>query len=148
MGKIEDKLAKLGHALPAPSPPGKLEACVRVGNLVYTSGVGSTTIGKLGRDLDAEKGYKAAQDCCLKLLANLKSEIGDLDKIRKIVKLLSMVNSTLDFIDQPAVAHGCTDLLIELFGEQAGKHCRSAVGMASLPGGCAVEIEMIAEVTA
>lgn len=146
MGKIENKLAAMKLMLPEASPPGKLEACVRVGNLVYTSGVGSAIRGKLGLDTDTEKGYEAARDCCLKLLANLKAEIGDLDKVRKIVKLLSMVNSTQDFTDQPAVAHGCTDLLIEIFGESVGKHCRSAVGLASLPGGCAVEIEMIVEV--
>jgi len=147
MDNVETKLKKQGYTLPAPWPPGKLERGVRIDNLVFTSGAGSQIQGKLGDNLDIESGYKAARECCLQLLANLKTTIGDLDKVVRIVKLLCMVNSTPDFTDQPAVANGCTDLLIELFGENAGKHARSAVGMASLPGGIAVEIEMIVEVS-
>ena len=147
MKNIETKLNELGYTLPAPWPPGKLERGVRVGNLVFTSGAGSQIQGKLGDNLDTESGYKAARECGLQLLANLKTVIGDLDNVVRIVKLLCMVNSAPDFTDQPAVANGCTDLLIELFGEKAGKHARSAVGMASLPGGIAVEIEMIVEVS-
>ena len=146
MGKIESKLESMGLKLPEPWPEGKLERCVRVGELVFTSGAAPQVRGKLGRDLDTQAGYNAAREVCLQLLANIKAELGDLDKIRKVVKLLGMVNSAPDFVDQPAVIHGCTDLLIALFGETAGKHARSAVGMASLPGGCAVEIEMIVAV--
>jgi len=146
VGKVEEKLNELGHSLPPVWPSAILELGVRVGNLVFTSGVGSETRGKLGRDLDVDQGYIAARECALQLLANLKAVIGDLDKVTKFVKLLSMVNSAPDFEDQPAVANGCTDLLIELYGEKVGRHARSAVGMGALPGGRAVEIEMIVEV--
>jgi enamine deaminase RidA (YjgF/YER057c/UK114 family) len=147
MGKITAKLSSMGLALPEPSPKGKLEQAVRAGSLVFTSGVGSSIKGKLGAGLDVARGREAARECALRLLANLQVEIGDLDKVKKVVKLLAMINSAADFVEQPAVAHGCTDLLVELYGEAAGKHARSAVGMASLPGGCAVEIEMIVEVS-
>lgn len=145
MGKIEEKLAKLGYTLPPAWGPGKLKNAVRVGNIVWTSGAGSEIRGKLGRDLTVEQGYAAARECCLQLLANLKGLIGDLDNVKQIVKLLAMVNSAPDFGDQPSVAHGCTDLLIQLYGEENGKHARSAVGMGALPGNRAVEIEMIVE---
>jgi enamine deaminase RidA (YjgF/YER057c/UK114 family) len=147
MSKIETKLKELGCTLPEPWAPEKLEGGVRVGNFVFTSGTGTQIKGKLGANLDIETGYRAARECGLQLLANLKSIIGDLDKVAKIVKLLCMVNSAPDFVDQPAVANGCTDLFIEVFGENVGKHARSAVGMASLPGGMAIEIEMIVEVS-
>jgi len=146
MTKVEEKLKELGYSLPAVWPPGKLELGVQVGNLVFTSGAGSEIRGKLGRDLSVDDGYKAARECGLQLLANLKSITGDLDKVTRVVKLLSMVNSAPDFGDQPAVANGCTDLLIELYGEKVGKHARSAVGMGALPGNRAVEIEMIVKI--
>jgi len=146
VGKMEEKLAKLGYRLPPAWQPGKLELGVRVGNLVFMSGAGSEMRGKLGRDLTVEQGYTAARQCALQLLANLKAIIGDLDNVERFVKLLSMVNSAPDFGDQPSVAHGCTDLIIELYGEKAGKHARAAVGMGALPGGRAVEIEMIVQV--
>jgi len=146
MTKAEEKLKELGYSLPAVWPPGKLELGVQVGNLVFTSGAGSQIRGKLGRDLSVDDGYKAARECGLQLLSNLKSIIGDLDKVTRVVKLLCMVNSAPDFGDQPAVAHGCTDLLIELYGEKVGKHARSAVGMGALPGNRAVEIEMIVKI--
>jgi len=145
MSRVEERLAELGHTLPEVWPPGKLELGVRVGNLVFLSGAGSATLGTLGRDLGIEEGYRAAQESCLQLLANLKAVVGDLDKVVRIVKLLGMVNSAPDFGDQPSVVHGCTDLLIEVFGDK-GRHGRSAVGMSALPAGCAVEIEMIVEV--
>ena len=146
MGKVRAKLAAMGLSLPEPWPIRKLERAVRTGNLVFTSGAGSKIRGKLGAGLDIRTGCEAARECGLQLLANLEAEIGDLDNVRRVVKLLAMVNSAPDFGDQPAVANGCTDLLIELYGEAAGKHARSAVGMAALPNGCAVEIEMIVEV--
>ena len=146
MSQVEEKLAELGHTLPEAWPPGKLDLGVPTGNLIFLSGAGSEIRGTLGRDLGVEEGYRAAQECCLQLLANLKEVIGDLDKVTRIVKLLGMVSSTPDFVDQPDVVHGCTDMLIEVFGEK-GRHGRSAVGMASLPGGRAVEIEMIVEVS-
>ncbi len=146
MGRVEEKLAQLGYKLPpAWSGPSKLKNATRIGNIVWTSGAGSPTRGKLGRDLTVEQGYAAARECALQLLANLKGYIGDLDNVKQVVKLLAMVNSAPDFGEQPAVAHGCTDLLIQLYGEENGKHARSAVGMGALPNGCAVEIEMIVE---
>lgn len=145
MGKIEDKLKELGHSLPLVGPSTTLEPGVQVGSLVFTSGVGSEMRGKLGCDLSAQDGYKAAQECGLQLLVNLKGIIGDLDKVTKVVKLLSLINSAADFEDHPTVANGCTDLLVELFGEKVGKHARSAVGVSALPGGRAVEIEMVVQ---
>jgi enamine deaminase RidA (YjgF/YER057c/UK114 family) len=147
MSNVESKLKEAGFTLPAPWPPGKLERAVQVGSLVFTSGAGSIIKGKVGEDLDIEQGYTAARECCLQLLANLKSVIGSLDNVVRVVKLLCMVNSAPGFVEQPAVANGCTDLLIELYGEKQGKHARSAVGMSSLPGGIAVEVEMIVEVS-
>ena len=146
MTNVEENLKELGYSLPAVWPPGKLELGVQVGNLVFTSGAGSEMRGKLGRDLSVDDGYKAARGCGLQLLANLRGIIGDLDKVMRVVKLLCMVNSAPDFGDQPAVAHGCTDLLVELYGEKVGKHARSAVGMSALPSNSAVEIEMIVQI--
>jgi len=154
LSKVEDKLKEMGLTLPsAPTPGGNYVPAVRTGNLVFLSGVvprrpdGNLFTGKVGKDLTIEEGYEAAKICALNLLANLKNEIGDLDKLVQVVKLLGMVNADLDFTQPPAVINGCSDLLVELFGDR-GKHARSAVGMATLPAGVAVEIEMIAEVSA
>ena len=147
MGKTEDRLKELGYSLPPVGPPGKLELGVVYKDLYYSSGVGSGSYkGKLGSDLTVEQGYEAARLCCLQLLANMKAVIGDLGKVVRFVKLLSTVNSAPDFGEQPQVANGCTDLLIELYGEKAGRHARSAIGMGALPGNCAVEIEMIVQI--
>jgi len=155
MGRIDDMLKEMGLSLPAPAlrrPENPLASAVRVGNLVWLSGHGPAPSadgksyhGKVGRDLSVEEGYAAARQCALALLGSLKAEIGDLDQVKRIVKLLSMVNATDDFTQHPQVAHGCSDLLVKLWGDN-GKHTRSAVGMASLPGGIPVEIEMIVEV--
>jgi enamine deaminase RidA (YjgF/YER057c/UK114 family) len=128
---------------------------VRVGNLVFLSGHGPRGdarhryVGKVGRDLTTEEGYRAARQVMIGMLATLKATIGDLDRVRRIVKLLGMVNCTEDFTEQPQVINGASDLLVDLFGDR-GRHARSAVGMQSLPGGregsIAVEIEMIVEV--
>ncbi len=148
MGRIEKRLRDLGYSLPPVVPEGKLKKGVLVGDLYFSSGIGSPSFrGKLGTDLTVEQGYEAARECCLHLLANMKAVVGDLDKVAKVVKLLCMVNSAPNFGEQPAVANGCTDLLVELYGEEVGKHARSAVGMGALPGNKAVEIEMIAKVT-
>lgn len=153
MGKTEDKLKELGYSLPPAWSPGKLEIGVVYKDLYYSSGVGSGSYmgsgsykGKLGSDLTVEQGYEAARLCCLQLLANMKAVIGDLDKVVRFVKLLSTVNSAPDFGEQPQVANGCSDLLIELYGEKTGRHARSAIGMGALPGNCAVEIEMIVQI--
>jgi len=147
MGKVEEKLKELGCSLPQPWPPGKLELGVVYNDLYYSSGSGSDSYrGKLGSDLTVEQGYEAARECGLQLLANMKAVIGDLDKVVKFVKLLSTVNSAPDFGDQPQVANGCSDLIVALYGEKAGKHARSAIGMGALPGNRAVEIEMIVQI--
>ena len=152
MSQIEDKLKQMGLTLP-PSPPraGNYVPAVRTGNLVFLAGVvsfrpdGSRLTGKVGKDLTVEQGYEGARICALNLLTNLKAEIGDLDKVTRIVKLLGMVNSDPDFTQTPQVINGCSDLLVELFGEK-GKHARSAVGLTALPLSVAVEIEGIVEV--
>lgn len=124
---------------------------VRSGNLVFLAGHGpvrpdgSYITGSLGDGMTVEEGYEAARVTALALLASLKEEFGDLDRVNRIVKVLGMVRCTSDFEQQPAVINGASDLLVELYGER-GRHARSAVGMAALPAGIAVEIEMIVEV--
>ncbi len=118
---------------------------------MFLSGVGPGQAGgrqwsgKVGRDYTTEEGYEAARGCALNLLGNLKSVIGDLDKVTRVVKVLGMVNADPEFTSPPAVINGCSDLLVELFGER-GRHARSAVGMAALPNAIPVEIEMVVEV--
>ncbi len=150
--ETETKLSQMGLKLPAAgSPVANYVPAVRSGNLVFLSGHGpvlddgSLITGKVGADLTLDEGYNAARQVALILLASLKSEIGDLDKVRRVVKLLGMVNSTPNFTDQPRVINGASDLLVELFGEK-GRHARSAVGMNALPMNIAVEIEMIVEI--
>ncbi len=153
MAKAEARLRELGISLPeSPPPVANYVRAVRAGNLVFVSGHGPREggeyryLGKLGRDLTTEQGYQAARLVMLNCLATLKEEIGDLDRVKRIVKLLGMVNSAPDFIQQPQVINGASDLLTAVFGEARGKHARSAVGMGSLPMGISVEIEMIVEV--
>ena len=148
MATVEDKLRELGIELspPRPRPPeNPLISAVRVGGLVWLSGHTSRIRGKVGKELSVEQGYQAARECAEGLLSSLKAEIGDLDRVRRVVKLLAMVNATEDFVDHPRVANGCSEVFVALWGE-AGKHTRSAVGMAGLPGGVAVEVEAIVEV--
>lgn len=149
--EAEARLHALGLELPEPFRPlANYLPAVRSGDLVFVSGHGPNLpdgtfiTGKLGRDLSVEQGYAAARVTMLNCLAALKAEIGDLDRIRRFVKLLGMVNCTEDFGDQPAVINGASDLLAEVFGER-GRHARSAVGMQALPRGIAVEIELIVE---
>ena len=124
---------------------------VHTGNLLFLSGKGPDLPGgrqwrgKLGAELTTEEGSQAARDTMLNLLAVLQTEIGELSRVRRIVKLLGMVNSTPDFTDQPKVINGASDLLVDIFGDR-GRHARSAVGMASLPQGIPVEIEMIVDI--
>jgi enamine deaminase RidA (YjgF/YER057c/UK114 family) len=140
--------------LPTPNAPmANYVTSVRTGNLLYLSGHGPSrdaakgpTKGKLGRDLTVEQGYQSARDVGIALLATTRAALGSLDKVKRVVKVLGMVNCTEDFLDPPKVMNGCSDLLVEVFGEAVGKHARSAVGMASLPMGIPVEIEMILEV--
>ena len=152
MAQVEARLAELGLTLPEPAKPaGTYIGAVRTGNLVFLAGHGPRPDpdliyrGKVGAEVDPERAYEAARVVALNCLATLKAEIGDLDRVRRIVKLLGMVNSASGFQQQPQVINGASDLLIEVFGDR-GRHARSAVGMAELPSGIAVEIEMIVEV--
>jgi len=149
---VEEKLKELGLQLPSPAiPVANYVPAIRTGNLVFLSGHGplredgSLIIGKLDSDLSVEEGYEAAKRTAIGLLGSLQGLIGDLDKVRRIVKLLGMVNCEPTFKDHPKVINGASDLLVEVFGDEA-KHARSAVGMNGLPFNMAVEIEMIVEV--
>jgi enamine deaminase RidA (YjgF/YER057c/UK114 family) len=149
---VEQKLTGMGLALVPPTKSaGNYVKVVRTGNLLFLAGHistrpdGSTITGKLGKDQTIEQGYDAAKAATVSILSTLKAEVGDLNRIRRIVKVTGFVNSTPDFTDQPKVVNGCSDLLVALFGEK-GKHARSAVGMVALPLNAAVEIEMIVEI--
>ena len=148
----EERLKEKGIVLTTPSAPvANYVNAVRVGNLLYLAGKGpaktdgSYVIGKVGKDLTIEQGYEAARLAAISHLSVLKAELGDLSKVKRIVKVLGMVNCTDDFKDQPKVINGYSDLMVEIFGDK-GKHARSAVGMNSLPLGIAVEVEVIVEV--
>lgn len=143
----EERLAELGLSLPPLRPAaGNYVSCVKTGNLIFTSGQGTNEYrGQLGKDVSLETGYEAAKQCMLNLLSVVKHEVGDLSKVKRIVKILGFVNSTPDFTDQPKVMNGASDLLVQVFGER-GRHARSAVGMAQLPLNNAVEVEMVLEV--
>jgi enamine deaminase RidA (YjgF/YER057c/UK114 family) len=152
VSQVEERLQQRGLQLPPkPSPMAQYVSAVSTGNLVFVAGHGPHRDGeliykgKLGQDVDVERGYEAAQLVALNMLASLKAEIGDLDRVKRVVKLLGMVNCVPDFGQQPEVINGASDLLVDIFGER-GRHARSAVGMASLPRGISVEIEMIVEV--
>ena len=151
---VEKKLGELGLMLP-PSPSRSLitslpcdpvtSVCFGHGPAFVKDGKIEYIRGKLGRDLTVEQGYEAARQVMLNILQSIKGVIGDLDKVRRIVKILGFVNCTEDFPDQPKVINGASDLLVALYGEH-GRHARSAVGMQQLPFGIAVEIEMVVEV--
>ena len=148
----EEKITTLGLNLAAAAAPlANSVPAVRSGNLVSLSGQvpvqedGTRVTGKVGADLDVDQAYAAARLCAVALLARLKAEIGSLNRVVRIVKVNGYVNAVPDFGQQPAVVNGASDLLVEVFGD-SGRHARAAVGVASLPSGVAVEIEMIAEV--
>jgi len=149
----EQKLNELGLTLPQPPKPvANYVPAVKTGNLLFVSGHGpyndgKTKIsGKVGRELTIEEGYQTARNVALNCLASVKDTVGDLNKVKRVVKLLGMVNCTEDFKDSPKVINGCSDLLVTIFGE-AGKHVRSAVGMQALPNQIPVEIEMSLEIS-
>jgi enamine deaminase RidA (YjgF/YER057c/UK114 family) len=149
----EQRLAELGIELPAPNPAvGSYVGAVTVGNIVFVSGHGPyedgeyVYKGKLGREVDVPTGQAAARLTILNLLASLKAEIGELDRVRRVVKLLVLVNSDPEFGEQPQVANGASDLLVQIFGPERGPHARSAIGMGALPFAIPVEIEGIFEV--
>lgn len=151
MSKIDARLQELGIELPAaPAPAANYVPFVLSGNQLFVSGQVSAgpdglILGKLGDGLTVEDGAAAARRCGLSLIAQAKAALGDLDRVVRVVKLVGFVNSTAGFGDQPKVVNGCSDLMVEVFGD-AGRHARSAVSAASLPFGVAVEIEAIFEV--
>jgi enamine deaminase RidA (YjgF/YER057c/UK114 family) len=148
----ETKLKEKGIVLIPPSNPvANYVNAVRVGNLLYLAGKGPSRAdntyitGKVGKDLTIEQGYEAARLTAINHLAVIKNELGSLNKVKRIVKVLGMVNCTEDFKDQPKVINGYSDLMVEIFGDK-GKHARSAVGMYALPFNMAVEVEVIVEI--
>jgi enamine deaminase RidA (YjgF/YER057c/UK114 family) len=152
VGTAEDNLKRKNISLPAPTAPvANYVPAVQAGSLLFLSGAGpapSEPRGKVGKELTLEQGYQGARSTCLNLLAATRAALGTLDKVKRIVKVLGMVNSAPGFTDQPKVINGCSDLMVEVFGEAIGKHARSAVGMAELPFNIPVEVEMIIEVEA
>ena len=150
---VEEKLKEMGLELSEPNPPvANFVSAVRTGNLLYVAGHiprmpdGSVlNQGKVGRDVTPEQGYEAAKQAMLNCLAAVKAATGDLDKVRRVVKLLVMVNADPEFDSHFVVGNGASDLLVELYGDQ-GRHARSAVGMSGLPLRAPVEVAMIVEV--
>ena len=152
--KIEQRLQELGIELPGPSAPvGNYVDSVQTGNLLFLAGKGPFSqgggpapSGKVGAEVSLEDAYQHARSIGLAQLASMKAALGDLDRVKRIVKVLGMVNAAPDFRDHPKVINGFSDLMVEVFGDEKGKHARSAVGMGSLPFQITVEIEVIVEV--
>jgi enamine deaminase RidA (YjgF/YER057c/UK114 family) len=149
---FDKKLKDLGVTLVAPAKPiANYVKAVRTGNLIFLAGHGPVkpdgtyVTGKVGSELTIEQGYEAAKLTAIQLLSTLKGEVGDFNKVKRVVKVLGMVNCPADFGDHPKVINGCSDLLVAVFGDK-GKHARSSVGMNSLPMNTSVEIEIIVEV--
>jgi enamine deaminase RidA (YjgF/YER057c/UK114 family) len=148
---IIDHLKTLGIELPPAGPPAAAYVmAVTTGSTVFLSGHiakkdGKPWVGKLGQDMDTNAGKEAARSIALDLIATLQNHLGSLDKVKRIVKVMGLVNSTLDFTEQHLVINGCSELLFEVFGD-AGRHSRSAFGVAQIPLGACVEIELIAEI--
>lgn len=150
-GKISARLAQLDIHLPTPGAPAAAYVMSnQAGNTIFLSGHiakknGQVWVGKLGQTMTTEEGREAARSIAIDLIATLQAHVGNLDKIKKIVKVMSLVNSTEEFTEHHLVTNGCSELLFEVFGE-AGKHARSAFGVAQIPLGACVEIELIAEI--
>jgi enamine deaminase RidA (YjgF/YER057c/UK114 family) len=148
-GGAEARLKEKNIVLPAASPAiGNYVYAVQSGKLLFVSGTisGPDLKGKVGKDLSVEQGYQAARQAGLTSLARIRSVIGSLDRVKRVIKLVGMVNSADGFGDQPKVINGFSDLLVEVFGDTIGQHARSAVGMAALPNNAAVEVELILEI--
>lgn len=150
---VEQRITELGLELPpAPKPAGVYKPCLIIGQMCYFSGHGplrndgSLITGRVGQDMDLQGGYDAARQTGLTILSTMREQLGDLDRIVRVVKLLGMVNSTPDFEQHPSVINGCSELYRDVFGEDNGVGTRSAVGMGSLPGNISVEIEGVFEV--
>ena len=150
MAKIETRLTQMGYELPKPFvfPKNNRTGCTQMGNLLLLSGHGLDLprlpqvrqTGKLGADMTVEEGYATARAVALTMMATIKQHCGDLDRVKRVLRLFGMCNSAPDFLQQPQVIDGASDLFFELWGPEFGKHARSAVGMAALPRGIAVEI--------
>jgi enamine deaminase RidA (YjgF/YER057c/UK114 family) len=151
MSRIDDRIVELGIVLPEVFPPvGNYLACARQGTVLYVGGHGPTdgtrtVTGKVGADLTLDQGREVARLTALSIVATMRAELGDLDRVQRIVKVFGMVNVAPGFNQTPSVIDGCSDVLVDIFGD-AGRHTRSAVGLAELPFGIAVEIELIAEI--
>ncbi len=151
MSTIDSRLKTLGIDLPPPGPPAAAYVmAATTGNTVFVSGHiakrdGKPWVGKLGQNMDTETGKAAARSITIDLIATLQHHLGSLDKIKRIVKVMGLVNSTSEYAEQHLVINSCSELLFEVFGE-AGKHARSAFGVAQIPLGACVEIELIAEI--
>ena len=153
MAKVEEKIKELGLELPAaPNPMANYVTARRTGNLIFFSGAGPfqegkpVVFGKVGAELSQEEGYQAARLTGLNLIAQLKKELGNLDRVKQFVKVQAFVASAPDFMAQPAVMNGVSDLFAEIFGEK-GKHARTAVAVPQLPFNIPIEVEIIVEVT-
>lgn len=147
------KLEELGLELPpAPAPMGVYKPIVITGDLAYLSGHGpvqsdgTLMVGRVGADLDLDAGYRSARQVGLTMLATLRANLGSLDRVKRVIKVLGMVNSTPDFPDHPKVINGCSELFAQIWGEENGVGARSAIGMGSLPGNIPTEIEAIFEI--
>ena len=152
MSNVEKKLTELGLSLPIiPPSKGIYKSCLQVGNLLYYSGHvsinndGSYIAGKVGDEVSDDEAKRAAMQCGLAILASVKNNIGDLDKIKRVVKILGMVNATPEYTKHALIINGCSELFVHLWGDDNGKGVRSAVGMGSLPNNVSVEIEGIFE---
>jgi enamine deaminase RidA (YjgF/YER057c/UK114 family) len=150
----EQQLTELNIELPtAPEPGGVYKPIVVTGNMAYVSGHGplcndgSMLTGRVGSEVDEQAGYQAARQTGLAILATLKANLGSLDRVKRVIKTLGMVNCTADFGNQPAVINGFSDLMAEVFGAENGVGARSAVGMGALPGNITTEVEVIFELT-
>lgn len=148
-GSAEARLSELGIVLPpAPQPLAKYTTRVEVGELLFVSGHGPAqgSTGKLGRDLDVPQGQEAARQTGLSMLATVRDALGTLDRVVRVVQIVGMVNCTPDFVEQPQVINGFSELLVEIFGDELGLGARAAVGMVSLPGGIPVEIQAVFQI--
>ena len=150
--KTEQKLTELGLALPTlPGSKGIYKSCLEVGNLLYVSGHvsinedGSFITGKVGAGVDDEEAKRAALQCGLAILSSIKAHFGNLDRIKRVIKILGMVNAVTEYTKHALIINGCSELYVQLWGNDNGKGVRSAVGMGSLPNNVAVEIEAIFE---
>jgi enamine deaminase RidA (YjgF/YER057c/UK114 family) len=151
---VENKIVELGYKMPAgpPLPKGNYMTYVQSGPYLYLAGHlplpvdGDLMTGRLGENVDIESGQKAAHLCGMQMLASIKEALGDLDRVKRVVKIVGFVNSSNDFTDQAKVLNGCSDLMGEVFGTDVGRHARSAIGTSVLPLGVPVEIEAIIEI--